>query len=261
VKRLSKHSWSILLQTVPGAAPFACIFSYFLFSSAYAILDTNNNGLSDVWERTYNGGHLFSSINPQADDDGDGWTNEQESAAGTDPFDSNAPDGFVRLQTAHIPEVLGEINESGIPDVITPEAVTVTWPTIPGKQYTLLYSPDLVEWLLVPDETFIGNGSEVEYAFLLPGDDKLFWRVNIEDVDSDDDGLTDAEEAELETNPFLADTDGDGWNDLTEIQQGTSTTNPDTDGDGIPDSIDTSPMVADQTDFNPSALIVISPQQ
>ena len=80
-------------------------------------------------------------------------------------------------------------------------------------------------------------------------------------MDSDGDGLTDAEEAELETNPFLADTDGDGWNDLTEIQQGTSSTNPDTDGDGIPDNIDTSPLAADQTDFNASALMVISPQQ
>ena len=41
MKRISKRSWSILLQTVPGASRSVCIFSFFLFSSAYAILDMN----------------------------------------------------------------------------------------------------------------------------------------------------------------------------------------------------------------------------
>ena len=46
---------------------------------AFAFVDSNNNGLSDLWERTYNNGQLFGpSFDPQADADGDGWTNAQE---------------------------------------------------------------------------------------------------------------------------------------------------------------------------------------
>lgn len=66
---------------------------------ASAFLDTNSNGLSDLWERAYNGGNLFPidvfPYRPGDDPDGDGWTNEQEAAAGTNPFDPNPPDGII----------------------------------------------------------------------------------------------------------------------------------------------------------------------
>ncbi|MEI7912138.1 MAG: hypothetical protein WCK77_21095 [Verrucomicrobiota bacterium] len=235
---------------------------------ALAVLDINNNGLSDLWERKFNNNELFpEDFDLQADPDGDGWTNEQEAIAGTDPFDSKSPNGIVRPKIAHIPAVLGEIDESGTPELITPEAVTITWLTIPGKQYTLLESPDLSAGSWHPVEPpFIGNGSQVEYGFPLTQDDgttpdSMFWRVTIEDVDTDGDGLTDAEEYALGTNPYLADSDGDGWNDRMEIANGTSPTNPDTDGDGIPDNIDAHPTVVDKTDFTASLLMVISPQQ
>ncbi len=229
---------------------------------AHAILDTNENDLSDVWERAYNSGELFdTSFNLQADPDSDGWTNALEAIAGTDPFDANSPDGFVRPVISHIPAVLGDIDESGVPEIITPDAFTLTWLTIAGKQYGLLYSPDLIEWLAI-EPTFIGNGSELEYGIPLPDSDKLFWRVTIEDVDSDGDDLTGAEECALGTNPLLADTDGDGWSDRVEIINGTSSTNPDTDVDGIPDNIDGDyALIVDQSDFSASSLLVISPQQ
>jgi hypothetical protein len=167
---------------------------------ASAILDTISNGLSDLWERAYNGGELFPTTafpHRSGDDpDGDGWTNEQEASAGTNPFDPNPPDGLVRPMITHIPELLGE----------TPEAITITWPTIVGKQYTLMVSPDLVEWLPVDSETLIGNGDPIEYGMTLPEYDKLFWRVKVEDVDSDGDGLTDAEEMVLGTDPSQAET-------------------------------------------------------
>ncbi len=41
-----------------------------------------------------------------------------------------------------------------------------------------------------------------------------------EEIDSDRDGLFDAEEAALGTNPNLADTDGDGYSDLQEVETG-----------------------------------------
>ncbi|MFS5535829.1 calcium-binding protein [Streptococcus agalactiae] len=39
-------------------------------------------------------------------------------------------------------------------------------------------------------------------------------------MDSDQDGLTDAQELGLGTNPFSSDTDSDGLTDLEEVQQG-----------------------------------------
>ncbi len=60
-------------------------------------------------------------------------------------------------------------------------------------------------------------------------------------IDTDGDVLTDAQEAELGTNPELADSDGDGLTDFAEVgfEPGSATgTDPlltDTDGDGVGD--------------------------
>lgn len=53
--------------------------------------------------------------------------------------------------------------------------------------------------------------------------------------DFDNDGLSDAEELLLGTDPALADTDGDGLSDSDEIYAGTDPLNVDTDGDGLTD--------------------------
>lgn len=55
-------------------------------------------------------------------------------------------------------------------------------------------------------------------------------------VDSDGDGLTDVQEAEIRTDPNLPDTDGDGLTDLEEYGAfGTDPLNADTDQDGLSD--------------------------
>lgn len=54
-------------------------------------------------------------------------------------------------------------------------------------------------------------------------------------VDSDDDGLTDTEEAALGTDPENADSDGDGLSDGTEVDLGTNPLAADTDEDGFTD--------------------------
>ena len=67
--------------------------------------------------------------------------------------------------------------------------------------------------------------------------------------DSDDDGLTNAEEEELGTNPDKADSDGDGLDDAEEVDLGTDPTEEDSDADGLEDGDEvdagTDPMVAD----------------
>lgn len=60
--------------------------------------------------------------------------------------------------------------------------------------------------------------------------------IDEETTDSDYDGLTDALEKELKTNPYSADSDGDGLPDKFEIDETkTDPLNKDTDGDGIND--------------------------
>jgi hypothetical protein len=227
---------------------------------SHAILD-NNNGLSDFWERQFNNGSLFDeSFDPHADPDSDGWTNAQEAAAGTNPFDPNPPEGLIRPVTGHIPAVLGE--ENGLPVVETPETITVTWPTLAGKRYTLFFSPDLTQgsWLPVGNP-FIAHGGENTYYFNeLDLADKGFWRVAVEDVDTDGDGLSDHEEHLFGSNPWNpetfsgipdawlalyyqtandfdpnADDDNDGLGNFEEYLHGTNPFNSDTDGDGISD--------------------------
>jgi len=70
--------------------------------------------------------------------------------------------------------------------------------------------------------------------------------------DRDDDGLTDAEEAILGTDPDDPDTDGDGINDGDESGTGTDPTEADTDNDGIDDGVEvglgTDPNDADTDD-------------
>jgi hypothetical protein len=84
-------------------------------------------------------------------------------------------------------------------------------------------------------------------------------------VDSDGDGLTDAEEARLGTDPHNPDTDRDGLTDYEEVRRGTNPLlsdtdgdtlldgqeafgctdprNPDTDGDGLRDNVDPEPCL------------------
>ena len=109
---------------------------------SHAILDTNNNGLSDVWEKLfYNNQLVPSTYNPQADPDGDGWTNIQEATAGTNPNSAVPPTGFIQPTITHVPAT-DENGPGGTPVIATREAMTISWPTQSGKLYTLKFSPD-----------------------------------------------------------------------------------------------------------------------
>lgn len=174
---------------------------------AHAILDTNNNGVSDLWEREFNNGQLLQpDFNPLADSDGDGWTNEMEAAANTNPFEANPPDGTVRTDTLHIPATYFT-NPENETVLLTPEAYEINWPTVAGKRYTLSATPDLAagSWFPIGDPFIAFGGTTSTFVPITQLDgsspDKLFWRVAIADADLDADGLTEHEEYLLGTDP------------------------------------------------------------
>lgn len=199
-----------------ASTPWRCHLARSLFMAAgltmpvSAQLDTNANGMSDVWERHFHNGQLFDPENPahhpEADPDADGWSNLQEATAGTDPFSGKPPYGIVPTHMTRLVDV-----------------AIISWDTLPGKHYTLTTSPDLTaeSWITVGDP-IAGDGQPAALGITLTDTDgevpaKLFWRVNIEDpqTDSDGDGLTDYEEYLLGSNPFDAHTTNtgipDGW--------------------------------------------------
>jgi uncharacterized protein (DUF1800 family) len=134
-------------------------------------LDTNNNQQSDVWEMAWGA----TGLPADGDADGDGFTNAQESAAGTNPL--RALD-FPALEFA--PE--------------SPAVFRFQWHGVAGKRYTLLGSETLLpgSWSgVAPDGT--GRGA-VEELILTSGKQRRFFRLSVGDQDTDGDGFSDADE-------------------------------------------------------------------
>jgi hypothetical protein len=233
------------------AAAFLLIFLSFLALThqAHAIVDSNQNNVSDLWEKKYNNGSLFPTFDPLSDADGDGWTAAQEAIAGTNPFSNTTPTGYLRPEFSHIPAT-----------PTSPATLSTTWTTLPWKQYTLQASSDLTSgsWLTIgmPE---IGRGHTItqNVAATVPGGTAApccFLRVAVADLDRDSDTLTDAEEAELGSDPYSSDGDNDGLSDVAELF--TYHTHPrkhDTDSDGVSDGNEilvnfTNPLTATDAD-------------
>jgi hypothetical protein len=153
MKRFIQSGCGILPQILKTASRaiscFLLVACFWLLvsQSAPAIVDINGNTMSDLWEKDYHNQTLFpdtAAYLPTADPDGDGWTNAQEAAAGTNPFEANPPDGIVRPELA--PET-------------TPGAYTLVWPSLPGKAYQLQCSEALASGTWIDIGTpLLGDG-------------------------------------------------------------------------------------------------------
>ena len=89
-----------------------------------APIDSDSNGLDDVWEMIF-----FGALgnDPAADDDGDGQNNLNECISATDPSDAES----VLSQ---------EVTAFG------PGKGTITWQSVAGKKYHVEFSEDLVDF-------------------------------------------------------------------------------------------------------------------
>ena len=169
----------------------------FYASSSFGILDQNNNQQSDIWETIFGA----IALNPSLDTDGDGATNLQEAIAGTNPLD---PKSFSKLDLA--------IDLSG--------AIT-SWASVAGKRYQLFSnnSLDSAGWQLA--NTLDGTGANLALVFPI-SPIAQFFRLQIQDLDTDADGLSDAEEFSIGFDPTSAHSER---NDQTDFQRVSGTWN------------------------------------
>lgn len=98
-----------------------------VFRGDYAFPDTNQNGISDLYEV-----EVFKSVDPNrradTDTDLDGFCDFAEFQAGTDPL---RPDSLLQV---------------GEPAVTANRTVVVPWTAVAGRAYRLQMSTDLVTW-------------------------------------------------------------------------------------------------------------------
>ncbi len=179
--RNSIHLASLVLITFIGASAGA----------GAAGLDRDRNGLNDVWEL------IYGSLPPDGDNDGDAFTNAQESAAGTNPLDA----------LSH-PAVLGI---APWPDSL----VRLEWNSVVGKRYQVISRPELGAGSWITNLSLIGDSLTQSALFPRAGAPTSFFRLIIDDADTDADGLTDWEELSLGFSPATAHSDRQDALDFT----------------------------------------------
>ncbi len=170
----------------------AAIVISFLAAASLApaqMVDLNGNGMSDIWENIYGG---VGTLSPNADADGDGASNFQESIAGTNPFDPTSSPTISAI-------------------VHSATNVSVSMPSALGKMYQLqstasLLSSNLTVW--TNETSMVARTGTVATLTAPVNRIAKYYRIVISDVDSDGDGVNDWEEYQLGLNPLNAFSNG-----------------------------------------------------
>lgn len=171
MKRLSLGGlWCLALAVLLVAMP------------AQAVLDQNGNQQGDVWEMVYGAVGLA----PGADTDLDGFSNREESLAGTNP---NDPLSYPALSSF--------ARSSG--------GVTGALSSVAGKRYAFFRADEWGAWNWITNRTGTGGALGVPFAGF--GADVQFFHFTVGDQDSDGDTLTDYEEMAVGFDPYRAHTE------------------------------------------------------
>jgi hypothetical protein len=149
--------------------------------------DLDQNGLSDIWQIHFQTGPLL----PGDDSDGDGMSNGDEALAGTDPQNGQS---YLKLRPVYIK----------------------SWSSagVEGKRYQLQASSDLAFWGNLGAYQ-MGNGGDLAWNIDFDNPNlpeslrsHAFFRLQVSDVDEDQDGLTAWEESIIGTSDRTPDTFG-----------------------------------------------------
>ena len=183
---LLRHRTSFLpvvFRAVHGLAAAALILLG-LGAPARAVID--DNVTKQIWKMKY--GVTNSQINETGadagwlsrDDDGDGIKNGDEIAAGTNPFSAGSANKITSI-------------------VASGTTVDITFPTEDGKQYVVQGTPVLTTPFTSTGQSWIGTG--VAKTLNVTKGSNKFFRVLVQDVDSDGDGASDWAEKVAGYNP------------------------------------------------------------
>jgi hypothetical protein len=144
--------------------------------------DYNNDGLCDVWQQVYDAWDLL----PGEDTDGDGCSNWVESLAGTDPRNPRDCVRFGNMSLAGNTVVFQFKAQAG-------KRYDVTESSSPTGVFTAVAGSAITPSEDKANETIVVNRQANQLRF---------YRLRVQDVDSDGDGLADWAEMKMGTDPL-----------------------------------------------------------
>ena len=158
------------IEVAHGSDPLSATSLPSAFALSGGVHDLDGDGLSDAWVLWSGGKHR----NPNADDDGDGISNLQESIAGTNPDNAAS-----RLQFT--------LDRNG-------DDLVLSWTDLPFKTHQILSSGGLDDWTPATGLTTAATSGGMRRALaedFLSGGDHRFYRAAISPLDTDGDGVED----------------------------------------------------------------------
>ncbi|MDG1478496.1 MAG: MYXO-CTERM sorting domain-containing protein [Myxococcota bacterium] len=184
--------------------------------------------------RSEGGATCTESVDVTLDSDGDGLTNEEEDALGTDPLDADT-DGDGLSDGDEVNDYTTDPLDSDTDaDGLSDGDEVNDHGTDPLDSDT--DADGLSDGDEVNDYTTDPLDSDTDADGLSDGDEVNDHGTDPLDTDTDSDGCTDGDEVnDYGTDPTIADSDGDGVSDCDEVSGGTDPNNVDSDGDGLSD--------------------------